>query len=190
MDSERARPSPDAAAEASRWLAEYGDMMFAYALRRLGDRGDAEDAVQEALLAGISGWKGFQGGSTERTWLIGILRHKVLDCLRRRTRGGGLVAWAERGATEGDAPSRTPRGLDGLEGEELRRAVVRVVDGLASPYREVVALRLIDGVPAQEVCDILGITPTNLWTLVHRAKQKLREGLASWACEREEYGAS
>lgn len=69
-----------------RWLQEHGDYLFGYAMARVQDRTLAEDMVQETLLAAIQARDRFQGDSTERTWLVGILKHKILDYLRRNQR--------------------------------------------------------------------------------------------------------
>ncbi|MFP6904479.1 MAG: sigma factor, partial [Verrucomicrobiota bacterium] len=60
----------------NRWLQEHGDIMFRYAISRVRDAAAAEDLVQETFLAGIKSKERFSGRSTERTWLIGILKHK------------------------------------------------------------------------------------------------------------------
>ncbi len=68
------------------WLDRYGDVLFRYAIARVRDETVAEDLVQETLLAAIASADTFKGGSTEKTWLIGILRHKILDYFRKSTR--------------------------------------------------------------------------------------------------------
>ena len=72
--------------EPALWLEQHGDALFAYALGRTRNRATAEDLVQDTLLAAFASRDAFKGGSAERTWLIGILKHKVIDCLRRRGR--------------------------------------------------------------------------------------------------------
>ncbi len=64
----------------------HADALYAYAITRLRFQEDAEDAVQETLLAAIKSHQSFRGASADRTWLIGILRHKIIDQIRRRTR--------------------------------------------------------------------------------------------------------
>lgn len=67
-------------------MGEHGNILFKYAMARVRNREVAEDLVQEALLAGLKSAGSFKGGSTERTWLVGILKHKVLDHLRKAGR--------------------------------------------------------------------------------------------------------
>src|SRR5688572_26765360 len=67
------------------WLLLHGDFLYRFALVRLKNPELAEDAVQETLLAAIQGAK-FSGKSNERTWLTGILKHKIIDTFRRHQR--------------------------------------------------------------------------------------------------------
>ncbi len=161
----------------ARWIDEHGDAMFRYAMLRLGDRAEAEDAVQDALLAGLKAADSYEGRSAERTWLIGILRHKVLDTIRTRRR--------DRSAEpEALAPPDThghcdhglwPIGPADAEREEVLAIVREELALLGSPAREAICLRIVEGLDSKTVCDILGVTPTNLWTIVHRGRVKLRE---------------
>jgi RNA polymerase sigma-70 factor, ECF subfamily len=67
------------------WLNEHGDYLYRYALARLRDPHMAEDVVQETLLAAMQS-SGFTGKSSVRTWLTGILKHKIIDLFRRQQR--------------------------------------------------------------------------------------------------------
>ena len=78
----RAPERADASRTARRWMDEHGDVLFHFALSRLPGRQQAEDAVQECLIAALSAYKEFRGDSAERTWLLGILKHKVMDYYR------------------------------------------------------------------------------------------------------------
>src|SRR3712207_5459668 len=76
----------NASADPSLWLERHGDYLYRYALFRLRDPAAAEDAVQETLLAALQAYEGFAGRGSERTWLTGILKHKVVDHFRRASR--------------------------------------------------------------------------------------------------------
>ena len=161
--------------EPARWLDEHGDAMYRYALTRLGTPELAEDAVQEALLGAIRTKGRFEGRSKERTWLIGILRHKVLDLITAQSR--------ERRATSPEPPENAPAPawtrLPTSEPEraELRAALTARIADLPSPMREAFCLRELDGLNTASVCEILRLTPTNLWTMIHRAKRRLQQDL-------------
>ncbi len=69
--------------DSERWLEEHGDALFRYALTRLPEREVAEDVVQETFLAALRARESYSGQASERTWLTGILKHKILDCYRK-----------------------------------------------------------------------------------------------------------
>jgi RNA polymerase sigma-70 factor (ECF subfamily) len=76
----RERPGP------SSWLTEHGDYLYRYAYVRLRDRTAAEELVQETLVAALEGLARFEGRSSIRTWLTGILKYKLLELLRSRSK--------------------------------------------------------------------------------------------------------
>lgn len=169
--------------EAERWLADHGDVMFAYARRRLDDDASAEDAVQEALLAAMNATR--EGGSAERTWLIGILRHKVLDHIRRASRERAMDA----GFSDGSHPDfargywknkqtvESVEQIDTLDAAERREILRRAIDELPPLERRVLVLRELDGLDTETVCQVTGLSATYVWTLTHRAKGRLRRSL-------------
>jgi RNA polymerase sigma-70 factor (ECF subfamily) len=177
------QPAPDA----SRWVDEHGDALYRYALGRVGRADVAEDMVQETFLAALRAAGGFAGRSSERTWLTGILKNKLIDRLRRegRTRAATDLGvpddWLD-GLYDATGHWRSPPGAWGadpaalLERREFWEAFERCRAGLPDRLREVLSLRLLDGVPAPELCAALGITANNLWTLLHRARVRL------WQC--------
>src|SRR3974390_2563609 len=69
-----------------RWVEEHGDYLFKYALSRLRDPAKAEDVIQETFLAALKGAKDFQGRSSEKSWLVGILKNKICDSYRKASR--------------------------------------------------------------------------------------------------------
>jgi RNA polymerase sigma-70 factor (ECF subfamily) len=79
------------------WVDRHGDFLFRYAITRLGNQAVAEDLVQETFLAALRAGKNFFGRSAERTWFVGILKHKIVDYLRRQGR--------ERAAKAGNSSS-------------------------------------------------------------------------------------
>ena len=73
------------------WVSQHGDYLFRYAMVKLRDEHLAEDAVQETLLAALQANKSFCGDSSEKTWLVGILKHKIVDLIRKKVREPTLV---------------------------------------------------------------------------------------------------
>src|ERR1043166_3839775 len=90
-----------------RWLDEHGDYLFKYASFRLRDTSAAEDAVQETFLAALKAYEKFEGRGSERTWLVGILKHKVTDHFRRITRETPLESGEDEGPEHVEFFTRT-----------------------------------------------------------------------------------
>ena len=182
----------DLASDPEGWLDRHGDALYRYALLRLRDRDLAADLVQETFLEALRARHGFAGRSSERTWLIGILKHKVLDHYRRAGR--------ERAAS-GDDPLPAPAGPSfdrrghwrvapaawagdpgrDLEAREFWDAFAGCLSKLPAGIADAFFLREVDGLGAEEVQRLLGITPANFWARLHRARSALRRCLeAGW----------
>lgn len=135
-------------------------------MRRLRNRDQAEDAVQETLLAAVESIERFGGGSSLGTWLIGILKHKIVDALRASSREEPL-----------DYDEDVGHGSD-PENELARRRLLHAVDAglkqLPSCAARVFVLREVMGMDTAEVCRQLSISSSNCWVMHHRARQKLR----------------
>lgn len=182
-------PNEPARLDPERWVTEHGDVLFHYALSRVRDPAVAEDLVQEALLSALKGHERYEGRSTERTWLVGILKNKVLDHFRvghRETRFTDLefFAEAEEESFEGGAflphwlPASAPGEWEGA-GAELdrvefwgvfQRCTGRLPERIACAF----VLREVDGLSTDEICTTLNISAANLWVMLHRARMALR----------------
>jgi RNA polymerase sigma-70 factor (TIGR02943 family) len=170
-----------------RWVDEHADYLYRFALARVGAPEAAEDLVQETLLAALEAAPSFAGRSSERTWLTGILKNKLVDRLRQ-TQRARLVADLGRPDDFVDGLydraghwKAGPREWEGdparaLERREFWEAFRHCHAHLPDRMREVFSLRHLDGVPGPEVCRVLGISATNLWALLHRARVRL------WRC--------
>lgn len=173
-----------------RWIDDHGDYLFRYAMFRLRNREAAEDAVQEALLAAVQSHDQYQHRSSERTWLVGILRHKIVDHLRRSNRyttldteGEGdfeTVCFQTEGKFSGhwrSAYAPAPNSLrsdEMLEQKDFLLTLDRCLEVLPERMAAVFILKEIDGLSCEEICDSLSITKSNLWVLLHRARLQLR----------------
>jgi RNA polymerase sigma-70 factor (ECF subfamily) len=182
------------AAEPERWLDEHGDHLFRYAVARIQRPEIAEDLVQETLLAALKSADAFAGQSSERTWLIAILKRKMIDHLRRNHRVQFLAdlettdAWLD-GRYDRTGHLSPPPGHWGadpaalLERAEFLSALEKCTDGLPERLRMIFGLRVHDDVPASEICASLEISSANLWTLLHRARLRI------WNClDRQGFG--
>lgn len=173
--------------DAHRWLADHGDYLFRTARRQLHSDALAEDAVQETLLAALEARARYAGDASPRTWLTGILKHKIVDLIRRNLREVEIPRDAA-GEEAVDAlfkqdghwvePPR-PWGNPQTEAElsQLRRALDECADRLKPLMAQVFSLREAAGMETEDICKELGITPTNCWVLLHRARLFMRQCL-------------
>jgi RNA polymerase sigma-70 factor (ECF subfamily) len=179
------------AANSFEWLEAHGDYLFNLAVGQVRDETVAEDLVQDTFLAALKARDGFRGQSSDRTWLVGILRHKIYDHLRRVCRERFVysdkpssrtdqevwdesVLWVHQVAAECLEPSRR------MELAEFRQALETALGKLAPRIAQVFQLYAVEERPNHEVCDRLGISESNLWVMLHRARKQLRAELADW----------
>lgn len=176
-----------------RWVEEHGDYLFKYALSRLRDPAKAEDMVQETFLAALKGGKDFQGRSSEKSWLVGILKNKICDSYRKASRetpftdlefysdeeanrfisdGAFKDGWIhELGPQEWSNPGAS------LDSEAFWQTYRDCSNRLPKNVSTVFNLREVDGVESKEICAMLNITENNLWVMLHRARMALRRCL-------------
>jgi RNA polymerase sigma-70 factor (TIGR02943 family) len=176
---------------ATKWVENHGDYLFNFAVGQVRDPNAAEDIVQDTLLAAFKSRKNFRGRSTERTWLVGILRHKIYDHLRKRCRervslGGSSMArhgsaafdesllWIHQVAAESVLPSRR------IELAEFREHLEKALGELPPRIAQVFQLYVVEERPSREVRDRLDISKNNLWVMLHRGRRQLREKLDAW----------
>ncbi|HWM41926.1 MAG TPA: sigma-70 family RNA polymerase sigma factor [Burkholderiales bacterium] len=147
-------------------LGSFRPQLLRFAVRRLGNREHAEDAVQETLLAALEGLERFGGDSSLGTWLFAILKHKIVDALRLGSREEPL---------DGDGDLMHDASP---ESELARRGVLEAVDAaltrLPARAARVFVLRGVLGMDTDEVCRELSISSANCWVMHHRVRQKLR----------------
>lgn len=179
-----------------KWLQEHGDYLYNFAYSRLRNEAAAEDVVQETFLAALKARERFAGDSSERTWLVGILKHKVIDCIRRRGRELTLedpdVLPCERDGsiiTEGEWVGHwdvfndkgpvdwgsNPEAF--LAKKEFWKKLQECLMALPPRMGQVYSLRELEELECAEVCKLLGITESNLWVILHRARMQLRRCL-------------
>ncbi|MGE3309472.1 MAG: sigma-70 family RNA polymerase sigma factor [Limisphaerales bacterium] len=168
------------------WVRLHGDYLHRYALGRVRDPQVAEDLVQDTFLAALKARDRFAGQSSERTWLTGILRHKILDHLRQRYRRpivalddsesardddrfGESPVWTREVAADEPPPHRR------MELTELRESLTRALARLPARLARVFELYEVDERTGREVCEAENITEQNLWVMLHRARKQLRQ---------------
>ncbi|MGH8721742.1 MAG: sigma-70 family RNA polymerase sigma factor [Burkholderiales bacterium] len=149
-------------------LARLRPRLMAFALRRTRNRDQAEDAVQEALVAALEGLEDYAGSSSLSVWLFGIRKHKIVDGLRRGPREDALNLELDELAHDGPGPEQTCASRKALA------ALDRSLESLPMRSAQAFVLREVLGLDTTEVCRLLDVTPTHCWVLVHRARLRLR----------------
>jgi len=166
------------------WGKDHADYLFRYALVRLRDRQGAEDVVQETFLAALKGKDQFKGLSSERTWLVGILKHKMMDYFRKPSRElpvSGLVTsedppeeffdlngkWQVKPSSWGDSP------MDALEKKEFWKTFEACMSVLPGRLAQIFALREFEGLKNEEICNLFNVSTTNLNVMLFRSRMRL-----------------
>jgi RNA polymerase sigma-70 factor (ECF subfamily) len=169
------------------WVPEHGDILYRYALARLRNPELAANAVQETFLAALKAKKRFKGKSTERTWMVGILKHKIIDEFRKRYHEiavtdlesnddeTALNSFFDNTGRPYKYPSEWEDNSDSLlYKNEFWSTVESCIKKLPPRTAEAFSLREMDGLQTEEICKILNISMTNLWVMLHRARLQLR----------------
>jgi RNA polymerase sigma-70 factor (TIGR02943 family) len=179
--------SDDGTGDFERDVQALRPQLLRFARSQLRNDAWAEDAVSETLLAALQKPQAFAGQSQLKTWLVGVLKHKVVDQLRRHTREAALMSdddgqdldellfaanghWREAPKDWGD-PEHALRERQFFAVMEACLQHLPGVQGRVFMMREWLEL------DAAEICKELAITSTNLWVLLHRARLRLRECL-------------
>ncbi len=171
------------------WVDEYGDALYRFALSRQVDPVTAQDLVQETFLAALKSQEHFSGKSSPQTWLIGILRNKMLERFRKESRLQSSEDMEQTMAVVEDelfdASGRWRTGPQAwetdphvvLERKEFRDVLATCIGHLPGPMRNVFVLREMEELEAETICKQLEITATNLWVILYRARLRLRNCL-------------
>ena len=188
LDAETVSPDP------SRWLDDHGDYLFRYAVFRLRDDNAAEDAVQETFLAALKAHERFERRGSERTWLVGILKHKIIDHFRKAQREAPIGEGFDEGPEHTEFFERTDEWpahwdpdhaptdwqatpADLVERDDFWRVFADCLSPLPQRTASAFTLREVDGMKSEEICEILSIKVNNLWVMLHRARLHLRNCL-------------
>src|SRR4029453_1640922 len=180
-----------APADPERWVDEHGDVLYRYALERVRKPDVAQDLVQETFFAAMRSYEKFAGQSSVRSWLCGILKHKLCDYYRKRGRETSFTdleflagECAEKFEPEGywvhvNGPQEwRPEADEVIHRDEFWKTMRDCVAKLPERVATVFMMREMDEVESKEICAMLSISDSNLWVMLHRARMALRECLA------------
>jgi len=169
------------------WVDQYADYLFNYAVSRVSDTEIAKDLVQETFFAGLKSAKNYKGDAAERTWLIAILKRKVIDHYRKINSNKGKaevrMTYNTNSETEGDwleeqvaDPMSILENSD-IENEELGNAIQECISKLPKKQALVFTMKTVQGMSTEDICNELDINPSNLWVMIHRARTTLMDCL-------------
>ncbi len=171
------------------WLNAHGDYLYRFALARLKDPHQAEDAVQETMLAAIKN-NNFEGGSAVRTWLTGILKHKMIDLQRKQLREQPVSDLIDLDNTDTsmddffdqsghwlERPLAMNMPEDALEQKQFLSILDDCINRLPAKLKAIFMLRDVQETENEMICKELNITSTNAWVMLYRARMGLRKCL-------------
>ncbi len=171
------------------WLSAHGDYLYRFALARLKDTHLAEDAVQETMLAAIKN-NNFAGDSSARTWLTGILKHKIIDLQRKQMREQPVSNLMNLDESEDsmdeffdstghwlDKPQTMNMPQDALQQKQFLVVLDECLRKLPQKLKAIFMLREVHEQDNENICKALDITATNAWVMLYRARMGLRKCL-------------
>jgi RNA polymerase sigma-70 factor (ECF subfamily) len=180
-------PPPNGSVHGHRYsvdeLAQHRPALVRFARRKVRDEALAEDAVQDAMLAAVASLERFQGQSSLKTWLIGILNHKIQDVFRRETRYVSMSGDDDEPDSLDRISSSSGLGFDwaddstdpmrAVANARMRAALEREIDVMPENLKTVFRMQALEGMATSEVCEKLSITEANCWVRLHRARKHL-----------------
>ena len=176
------------------WVELYTDQLYSWAFYKTSDRETSEDLVQDTFLAAYKNLAGFKEQSNPRTWLFGILNNKISDYYRKKLRYQSTAEKKLDDQITGDIfslffdkndkwedlqkPADWPEEKENLlDDPEFNKVLQNCITKLPAQWASALELKYIQEKKGDDVCQELGITPTNYWQILHRAKLQLRKCL-------------
>ena len=168
----------------SQWVDLYSAELFRYALSRLRDTNAAEEVVQETFLSGVRYSDQFAGRGTEQSWLLGILKRKIVDHVRQRSRHATVTTYENEadltnqlfkklGNWNSNAIVGRSASTASLDYRDLLSVVEKCLLALPHGQSDVFRLRVFEEMSAEQICDRLDISRANYWVRLHRARLRM-----------------
>ncbi len=169
---------------ASKWVSDYSDLLYRFAITRVNDAEIAKDLVQDTFLAAWRNYDNFKGAISEKNWLYAILKNKIIDHYRKASTRltDSLPGMADEEAyfdenqhwTASASPTEWGAGESNIEKKEFYEVLRKCKNKLKDIQNTVFSLKYLEGMESEEICKELNITASNYWVLIHRAKLQLR----------------
>jgi RNA polymerase sigma-70 factor (ECF subfamily) len=170
-----------------KWIINHGDYLFNFAMTRVFSAALAEDLIQDTFFSALKNRGTFRGESSERTWLISILKRKIIDHFRKKS------TQKENNILDEDSPFRKEGILKGhweneqgpsgklleedisLDNEEFLKALNRCLSRLPAKLAMIFSMKVMDEMETDDICKEINVTASNIWTSLHRCRLSLRE---------------
>ncbi|MEA3443291.1 MAG: sigma-70 family RNA polymerase sigma factor [Bacteroidota bacterium] len=165
-------------------VSKHTEEMFNWAYHKTSSVAVAEDLVQDSFLAATEKIDSFKGNSSAKTWLFSILNHKIIDFYRKKVNQTvGIESGVLSTYFDDDQSWQENRKLKDwqadethlLDDDDFRIIMEKCLEALPEQWNMCVKLKYLSEKKGEEICQELGIAPTNFWQIVHRAKLKLRD---------------
>ena len=183
--------------EPEHWTERYADYLYSYAYSRVSKQEVAEDLVQDTFFSALKAKESFQHTASEKTWLVSILKHKIIDYYRKKSTQNELNIFDKpvEGKdgfnehyfedttssnpghwTEAGAPLPWKKDFEtSVDSNEFYSILKRCIEKLPGKWAAAFTMKNMDDMDTEEICKALGITPSNYWVIMHRAKVQLRD---------------
>ena len=176
----QSKESPDLA----RWVDDYTQDLHTWALHKVSDDELAKDLVQDTFMAAAEKLDSFRGDSSPKTYLFSILNHKIIDHYRKKIHkpvqmdDRALSSFFNQDGEWRDEKKPGEWHLeDGnlLDDDNFQLVLKNGIDELPDKWNVCVTSKYLMDKKSEEICQDLGISTTNYWQMIHRAKLQLRE---------------
>jgi len=173
------------------WINFYADYLLNYAYFRVRNRELAEDLIQETFISALKSQHTYNGTANEKTWLTAILKNKIIDYYRSSLSNQSKITDSINGNTNNDffntetsfhwfekkQPQDWNNTEKSIESAEFNAALANCMQKMPEKLAVVYSLKYIDDEATETICKEVGITSSNYWVMIHRAKLQLRECL-------------
>jgi RNA polymerase sigma-70 factor (TIGR02943 family) len=173
------------------WIEKYTDYLYSYAFYKIGKKEEAEDLVQDTFLSAFKGKEAYNGIASEKTWLLAILKNKIIDYYRKPKNTDSFSTYIDETADSFDNSffdeTNSGRWKKDIEenyfsnaaesyllGKEFQRFLQICIDKMPSKLKAVFISKYIDDEKTEHICAAFNITPANYWVIIFRSKTLLR----------------
>jgi RNA polymerase sigma-70 factor (ECF subfamily) len=173
---------------AEKWMDKYYKFLFNYTKARVNNALDVEEIISDTFFAALKAKDNFQQKSTERTWLVAILKHKIIDYYRRKASHKGKMRTYTMSHEEYQETYHYTTAITQCESstlsdihlETLENVLEESLAHIPQSQSDVVKLRVYEALSTEEICDRLDISKNNAWVLMSRARKSLATRLTKY----------